>query len=59
LTEARFNTQKRIDDLEVKVKSVKAHSIDVVANGERHSREFENEHVQKLGELCMLYAGNV
>jgi hypothetical protein len=59
MTEARFDAQKRTDDLEAKVKSAEAHSIDVTADGERRLREFENELAQKLGELRKLYVGNV
>jgi hypothetical protein len=39
--------------------SAETHNIDVAANGERCLREFESELIQKMGELHVLYAGNV
>jgi SMC interacting uncharacterized protein involved in chromosome segregation len=42
LMEARSDAQKRIDDLEVKVKPAEAH-VDVAANGGKCLREFKNE----------------
>jgi hypothetical protein len=53
------DAQNRIDDLEAKVKSAKAHSIEVVADGEKRWKEFEDGLIQKFGELCKLYTGNV
>jgi hypothetical protein len=53
------DAQNRIDDLEAKVKSAKVRSIEVVADGEKHWKEFEDGLNQKFGELCKLYTGNV
>jgi hypothetical protein len=44
--------KKRVDDLEAKVKTMKAHD-------EKHLRDFEDGLVRKLEELRGLYAGNV
>jgi hypothetical protein len=43
LTEARSDAQKRIDDLEAKVKFAEPHNINVAADDERRLREFKNE----------------
>jgi hypothetical protein len=57
--EARSNTERGVVVLEAKVRSAKAHNIDVAIAGEKHLREFEGGLVQKLEELHGLYAGNV
>jgi hypothetical protein len=59
LAEARSDAEKRVVILEVKVRSVKAHIIDVASAGEKRLREFEGGLVQKLGELHGLYSGNI
>jgi hypothetical protein len=51
--------QKRIADLEAKVRFVEARSINVTADSEKCLREFEGGLVQKLEELCRLYVDNV
>jgi hypothetical protein len=56
LAEARSDAEKRVVILEAKVRSVKAHIIDVASAGEKCLREFEGGLVQKLGELHGLYS---
>jgi hypothetical protein len=58
LAEVRSDTKKQIADLEVKVKSAKAHSVDVAAAGERHLKDFEDELIRDLAELHALYLHN-
>jgi hypothetical protein len=59
LSEACSDVQKRIDDLEARVRSSEARSIDVAAASEKRLRDFEDDLVQKLEKLRGLYAGNV
>jgi hypothetical protein len=59
LAEARSDAEKRVVILEAKVRSVKAHIIDVASAGEKRLREFKGGLVQKLGELHGLYSGNI
>jgi hypothetical protein len=58
LEEARSDAQKKIVDLEVRVRAVEAHSVDVAAAGEKRLRDFEGEIIQDLVELRALYARN-
>jgi thioredoxin-related protein len=58
LAEVRSGAKKQIANLEVKVESVEAHSIDVVATGERCLKDFEDELIRDLVELQTLYVCN-
>jgi hypothetical protein len=58
LAEVSSDTKKQIADLEVKVKSAEAHSVDVAAFGERHLKDFEDELIRDLAELRALYLHN-
>jgi hypothetical protein len=44
--------------MEVKVESSEAHSIDVAATGERRFKDFKDELICDLAELCTLYVRN-
>jgi hypothetical protein len=43
LVKVRADAAEDIAALETKIKSAEAHSMDVVATGERHLRDFEHE----------------
>jgi hypothetical protein len=59
LVDVRSDTKKRIADLEAKVKSAKAHRIDVVAASKRQLRDFKGRLVRCVEELRKLYVCNV
>jgi hypothetical protein len=59
LAEVRSDTGKRIADMEAKVKSAEAHSIDAATVGKKQLRDFEGRLVRRLEELHELYVGNV
>jgi hypothetical protein len=58
LAEVRSNTKKRIADLEVRVKSAEAYSVDVAVVGEKCLRDFEGGFIRDLAELRALYVCN-
>jgi hypothetical protein len=58
LAVVRSDAKKKIADLEVKVESVEARSVDVVAAGERCLKDFEDELIHSLAELHTLYVCN-
>jgi hypothetical protein len=57
LVEVRFDAEKRTTNLEVRVKTAEAHSVDVAAAGEKRLSDFEGGLVQDLahtiGGLCL------
>jgi hypothetical protein len=59
LVKVRADAAEDIAALETKIKSAEAHSMDVVATGERHLRDFEHELVKDLAGLCALYVCNI
>jgi hypothetical protein len=58
LAEVRSRAKKQIADLEAKVKSAEAHSVDIAAAGEKCLKDFEDELVHDLAELHMLFVRN-
>jgi hypothetical protein len=52
------DAKKKVADLVVRVKSTEAHSVDVVATGEEHLRDFKDGLIRDLVELCALYVRN-
>jgi hypothetical protein len=52
LAQVRSDTEKQVADLEARVKSAEARSIDAAAKGEKKLRDFEDGLVRKLEELC-------
>jgi hypothetical protein len=56
--EVRSDAKKKVADLEMRVKSIKAHSIDIAAAGEEHLRDVEDELICDLAELHALYVRN-
>jgi hypothetical protein len=59
LAQVRSDTEKQVADLEARVKSAEARSIDAAAEGEKNLRDFKDGLVRKLEELGQLYADNV
>jgi hypothetical protein len=59
LSEAHSDAHIIIDDLEARVKSAEACSIDVAADGKKRLMDFEDGVVRKLEELRSLYANSV
>jgi hypothetical protein len=57
--EARASTEKDISALEVRVRSTKAHVMDVAAVGEKRLPDFEKELIKDLVDIYMLYELNV
>jgi hypothetical protein len=57
--ETHSDAKKRIADLEVKVRSAEARSIDAATGGEKCLRDFKDGLVRKLEELHRLYVDNV
>jgi SMC interacting uncharacterized protein involved in chromosome segregation len=55
LSEARSDAHKRIDNLEPRVRSVKACSVDVATDSKKRLGDFENDLVRKLEKMCGLY----
>jgi hypothetical protein len=58
LREAHFDAKKQITNLEARVRSAEAQSVDVTAAGEKHLKDFEDELIQDLAELSALYVRN-
>jgi hypothetical protein len=58
LAEVRSDAEKRIADLEVKVKFAEAHIIDVAAADEKRLRDLEGGLIRDLSELRTLYVHN-
>jgi hypothetical protein len=58
LREAHFDTKKQIADLEARVRSAEAQSVDVTATGEKHLKDFEDELIRDLEEMSVLYVRN-
>jgi hypothetical protein len=58
LVEVRSNAKKRIANLEARVKSIEAHSIDVAGAGEKRLRDFEGGLIRGLAELRAMYVRN-
>jgi hypothetical protein len=54
----RVDAKKKVADLEARVKSIEAHSVDVNAAGEERLRDFEDGLVRDLVELRALYMRN-
>jgi hypothetical protein len=59
MAQLRSDADKRISDLEAKVKFVETRSIAIAAKGNKNLKDFESELVQKLGGLCEMYADKV
>jgi hypothetical protein len=59
LAKTCFDVEKRVAALEAKVRSAKAHYIDVAAAGENRLIEFEGGPVGTLEGLHGLYGGNI
>jgi hypothetical protein len=53
------NADKRIANLEAKVKSAKAHSIEIVTKDDNNLRDFKSGLVRKLEGLRKMYADKV
>jgi hypothetical protein len=58
LIEAHFDAKKQITNLEARVRSAEAQSVDVTTAGEKHLKDFEDELIQDLAELSALYVRN-
>jgi hypothetical protein len=58
LAEAHSDAQKKVADLEARVRVVEAHSVDVAATDEKRLKDFEGELIQDLAELRTLYVRN-
>jgi hypothetical protein len=58
LAEVCSDAKKQIADLEAKVESAETDSINVAAAGERRLKNFEDELIRDLAELCVLYVHN-
>jgi hypothetical protein len=58
LVGVRSDAKKRIADLETRVMSGEAHSVDVAAAGEEHLRDFEDGLIRYLADLCAFYVHN-
>jgi hypothetical protein len=58
LAEVHSDAKKQIADLEAKVESAEAHSVNVAATGERRLKDFEDELIRDLVELLPLYVPN-
>jgi hypothetical protein len=59
LMKAHASPTEGISVLEVRIKSVKAHSVDVAAAGKKCLSDFERELIKDMAKLCALYACNV
>jgi hypothetical protein len=58
LVEVHSDAKKQIADLEAKVESAEAHSVDIAATDERRLKDFEDELIRDLVELLTLYVPN-
>jgi hypothetical protein len=58
LVKIRSDAEKNITDLEARIRSAEAHSIDVAATGEKQLRDIEDELVRDLSKLHPLYVCN-
>jgi hypothetical protein len=58
LAEVHSDSEKKTADLEVRVKTAEAHSVDVATAGEKQLRDFEGGLVRDLAELQALYVCN-
>jgi hypothetical protein len=58
LAEVCSDAMKRTIDLEAKLESVEAHSVDVAAASERRLMDFEDELIHDLVKLRSLYVRN-
>jgi hypothetical protein len=56
--EVRSVAERRTADLEVKIRSTEAHSVDVIIADEKRLRDFDSEVIGDLAELRALYECN-
>jgi hypothetical protein len=59
MAQNRSDAEKHIADLEARVKSANACSVEIAAESEKNLRDFESEFVQKLEGLREMYADNI
>jgi hypothetical protein len=59
LAQARYNAEKQISDLEVKVVSAEGRSVEIVAKGEKSLRDFQGALVRQLERVHYMYAERV
>jgi hypothetical protein len=59
LVEARASITKDVAALEMRIKSTRAHALDVAAGGEKRLADFEKELIKDLADMCVLYEHNV
>jgi hypothetical protein len=58
VAEVRSDAKKKVADLETRVKSAEAHSVDITAADEERLRDFKDGLVRDLAELHTLYVCN-